>query len=132
MSLSFSTSASAGSLWPLPAATANTPQIGPITVVAGEGSCGTNVSCLCKDTAFISTLTKKVEDVCSDEDVDKVVKLATDACKNEGVDVDIPVEDDDNDGGASEDDDKDGGARASTANLVMMAGMVGLAAQAVL
>jgi hypothetical protein len=106
----------------LPAVSVNTHQLGPFTVAAGDSGCDlTNISCLCNDTSFISSLTKSVEAVCSSDDVDKVVQLATGECKTVGVNVDIPV---------TTKNDPSWGERSSTVNLAMIVGIVGLAAQA--
>ena len=62
-----------------------------------------------------------------------MVKLATDACKSAGVTVDIPVGDTTStDSSDSSTDNPSWGAQASTVNLAMVVGVVGLAAQAVL
>lgn len=109
-------------------ASANTSQLGPLSIAAGENNCNMEATCLCKDQTFISSLTKKVEAACSKEELDKVVNLATEACKTAGVTVAIPVDNSTD----SSTDDPSWGERSSTVNLAMMVGVMGLAAQAVL
>lgn len=107
---------------------ANIPQLGPFTIAAGQSQCSTDAKCLCSDKTFISSVTKKVEDACSKEEVDTMVKVATEACKSANVTVDIPL-------GAKDNSTADGeswGERSSTVNFAMMVGVLGLAAQAVL
>lgn len=114
---------------PRGAASANTSQLGPLSIAAGENnSCNMEATCLCKDQTFISSLTKKVEAACSKEELDKVVSLATGACKTAGVTVDIPV-DNSTDSSAG---NPSWGERSSTVSLAMMVGVMGLVAQAVL
>ncbi|KFX89924.1 hypothetical protein V490_06741 [Pseudogymnoascus sp. VKM F-3557] len=106
--------------------------LGPLSIAAGDNNCDMKTECLCKDQNFISSLTKKVEAACSKEDTATVAKLATDGCKSAGVTVDIPVDDATTDSSDSSTDDPSWGARASTVNLAMVVGVVGLAAQAAL
>ncbi|ELR04313.1 hypothetical protein VC83_06004 [Pseudogymnoascus destructans] len=104
--------------------------LGPLSIAAGEKNCNSDAQCLCKDQTFISSLTKKVEAACSKGDFNKVVTLATNACKSAGVTVDIPVgAAASNSTGSSTDVS---GGRSSTVNLVIMVGALGLAMQAVL
>ncbi|KFY35149.1 hypothetical protein V494_06166 [Pseudogymnoascus sp. VKM F-4513 (FW-928)] len=111
--------------------------LGPLSMAAGANDCNMDAKCLCSDKDFISSLTKKVEASCEQADTDKVVKLATDACKSAGVTVDIPVgESSDSSTDSSSTDsstDQPGwGERSSRANLALVVGVVGLTAQAVL
>ena len=110
------------------AASANTPQLGPLSIAAGENNCNMDATCLCKDQTFISSLTKKVEAACSKEELDKVVSLATSACKTAGVTIAVPVDNSTDSSAAN----PSWGERSSTVNLAMMVGVLGLAAQAVL
>lgn len=87
-----------------------------------------DATCLCKDQTFISSLTKKVEAACSKEELDKVVSLATSACKTAGVTIAVPVDNSTDSSAAN----PSWGERSSTVNLAMMVGVLGLAAQAVL
>lgn len=83
--------------------------------------------CLCSDQTFITSLTAKVKAACSEDELNKVVQLATDACKTAGVTVDIPV-----DSTSNSTDTSGSGERSSRANLAMAVGLVGLTAHAVL
>lgn len=88
--------------------------------------------CLCKDQTFVSSLTAKVKAACSEEELNKVVSLATEACKSAGVTVNVPVGSADNSTDSST-DAPGWGERSSKANLALVVGIVGLAAaQAVL
>lgn len=87
-----------------------------------------DAQCLCKDQTFITSLTKKVEAACSKDDLNKVVTLATSACKSAGVTIAIPVDN----STASSTGASGWGERSSTVSWVMMVGVLGLATQAVL
>ncbi|KFY86588.1 hypothetical protein V500_07519 [Pseudogymnoascus sp. VKM F-4518 (FW-2643)] len=102
--------------------------LGPLSIAAGENNCNMDATCLCKDQTFITSLTKKVEAACSKEELDKVVSLATGACKTAGVTIAVPVDNSTDSSAAN----PSWGERSSTVNLVMVVGVMGLAAQAVL
>lgn len=90
-----------------------------------------DAKCLCSDQTFITSLTAKVKAACSEDELNTVVQLATDACKTAGVTVDIPVDSASNSTGNST-DNSGWGERSSRANLAMVIGAVGLTAHAVL
>lgn len=105
-------------------------------MAAGETSCNLDGECLCKDQTFVSSLTAKVRAACSEEELNEVVSLATEACKSAGVTVNVPVNSANNSTDSATDTSTDTpgwGERSSKANLAFVVGIVGLAAaQAVL
>ncbi|KFZ24273.1 hypothetical protein V502_01265 [Pseudogymnoascus sp. VKM F-4520 (FW-2644)] len=102
--------------------------LGPLSIAAGENNCNMDATCLCKDQTFVTSLTKKVEAACSKEELDKVVSLATSACKTAGVTIAVPVDNSTDSSAAN----PSWGERSSTVNLVMVVGVMGLVAQALL
>ncbi|OBT64699.1 hypothetical protein VE03_05826 [Pseudogymnoascus sp. 23342-1-I1] len=101
--------------------------LGPLSIAVGQTSCGTDGACLCKDTTFITSLTAKVKAACSTDELNKVVSLATEACKSAGVNVSVPVNSTDSSADAA-----GWGERALRVDLLVMVGVLGLVTQAVL